>query len=116
MGSNNESGAVGSTVLGYPRIGPDRELKRVVERYWAGRAERAELEDVAAKLRRDTWRGRREAGLHTIPSNTFSYYDQVLDTAALFGALPERFTRLGLDDLGTYFAAARACRTRPRSK
>ncbi|GAA1975842.1 5-methyltetrahydropteroyltriglutamate--homocysteine S-methyltransferase [Amycolatopsis minnesotensis] len=113
MGSNNESDVVGSTVLGYPRIGPNRELKRAVERYWAGRTDRAELAETAAKLRRDTWRELRGAGLHTVPSNTFSYYDQVLDTAALFGALPERFTRLGLDDLGTYFAAARGVQDAP---
>ena len=96
---------IGATVLGYPRIGPDRELKHAIEDYWAGRAGRAELEATAARLRHDTWA--ELAGLDSIPGNTFSYYDQVLDTAVLFGAVPDRYAALGLDDLDTYFALAR---------
>ncbi|WP_246076860.1 5-methyltetrahydropteroyltriglutamate--homocysteine S-methyltransferase [Amycolatopsis cihanbeyliensis] len=104
---------MGATVLGYPRIGPDRELKRALERYWAGRIDEAELHEVARKIRVDTWRGLADAGLDTIPSNTFSYYDQVLDTATLFGALPSRFTRLGAGPTDTYFAAARGVQDAP---
>ncbi|WP_158893590.1 5-methyltetrahydropteroyltriglutamate--homocysteine S-methyltransferase [Amycolatopsis anabasis] len=104
---------IGTTVLGYPRIGPDRELKRAVEGYWAGRIDEAELHQTARTLRTDTWRELRAAGLDTVPSNTFSYYDQVLDTAVLFGALPERFTRLGLSGIDTYFAAARGVQDAP---
>ncbi|SFQ49562.1 5-methyltetrahydropteroyltriglutamate--homocysteine methyltransferase [Amycolatopsis arida] len=98
---------VGSTVLGYPRIGPNRELKRAVEGYWAGRVDEGELSRVARRLRLDTWRGLAAAGLDSVPSNTFSYYDHVLDTTALLGALPARFTDLDLSTLDTYFAAAR---------
>jgi 5-methyltetrahydropteroyltriglutamate--homocysteine methyltransferase len=98
---------LGSTVLGYPRIGPDRELKRALERYWAGDIDQAELRGVAARLRRDTWTGLRDAGLGSVPSNTFSYYDQVLDAALTVGAVPARFTDLGLDQLDTLFAMAR---------
>ncbi|MCV7191554.1 5-methyltetrahydropteroyltriglutamate--homocysteine S-methyltransferase [Mycolicibacterium brumae] len=95
-----------ATVLGTPRIGPNRELKRATEKYWAGELRRAELEAVAAGLRRDTWAGLAAAGLDSIPVNTSSYYDQVLDTAVLVGALPERVAGIS-DDLDRYFAAAR---------
>lgn len=95
-----------ATTLGSPRIGPNRELKRSVEKYWAGRIDRAELESVAATLRRDTWASLVAAGLDSVPVNTFSYYDQVLDTAVLVGALPPRVAGVA-DDLDRYFAAAR---------
>ncbi|OBB15242.1 5-methyltetrahydropteroyltriglutamate--homocysteine S-methyltransferase [Mycolicibacterium setense] len=95
-----------ATILGSPRIGPNRELKRAVEKYWSGRIDRAELESVAATLRRDTWASLVAAGLDSVPVNTFSYYDQMLDTAVLVGALPTRVSGIA-DDLDRYFAAAR---------
>jgi 5-methyltetrahydropteroyltriglutamate--homocysteine methyltransferase len=96
----------GATVTGSPRIGPNRELKRATEAYWAGRIPRSELESVAATLRRDTWQRLTAAGLDSVPVNTFSYYDQMLDTAVMLGALPAR-AALEPDDLDRYFAAAR---------
>ena len=104
---------IGTTVLGYPRIGPRRELKRAVERYWAGRIDLPRLEEVARDLRAATWTELRDAGLDSIPSNTFSLYDQVLDTADLFDAIPPRFRSLGLSTVDTYFAAARGRDTAP---
>ncbi|MFI5586518.1 5-methyltetrahydropteroyltriglutamate--homocysteine S-methyltransferase [Amycolatopsis sp. NPDC051758] len=101
---------IGTTVLGYPRIGPDRELKRALERYWAGKIDEAALLAVGRELRQRTWLDLREAGLDSIPSNTFSHYDHVLDTAELFGALP---ARPGLSPLDTYFAAARGVQDAP---
>lgn len=95
-----------ATILGAPRIGPNRELKRAVERYWAGRIDRAALEEIAAGLRRDSLAALSAAGLDSVPVNTFSYYDQFLDTAALLGALPTRVRGVA-DDLDRYFAAAR---------
>ncbi|TAM70892.1 5-methyltetrahydropteroyltriglutamate--homocysteine S-methyltransferase [Mycobacterium sp.] len=95
-----------ATVTGSPRIGPKRELKRATEGYWAGRTSRSELESVAATLRRDTWASLAAAGLDSVPVNTFSYYDQMLDTAVMLGALPARAAQV-LDDLDRYFAAAR---------
>ncbi|MGB6208320.1 MAG: 5-methyltetrahydropteroyltriglutamate--homocysteine methyltransferase, partial [Mycobacterium sp.] len=95
-----------ATVTGSPRIGPRRELKRATEGYWAGRTSRSELENVAATLRRDTWSQLVAAGLDSVPVNTFSYYDQILDTAVLLGALPARVYSVS-DDLDRYFAAAR---------
>nr|WP_208619772.1 5-methyltetrahydropteroyltriglutamate--homocysteine S-methyltransferase [Mycobacterium scrofulaceum] len=95
-----------ATVTGSPRIGPKRELKRATEGYWAGRTSRSELESVAATLRREMWAGLAAAGLDSVPVNTFSYYDQMLDTAVMLGALPARAARVP-DDLDRYFAAAR---------
>jgi 5-methyltetrahydropteroyltriglutamate--homocysteine methyltransferase len=94
-----------TTVLGYPRIGGHRELKKATESYWAGRTGPADLEETAARLRQDIWTTLRDAGLTGIPSNTFSLYDQALDTAVLFGAVPDRFA--GLAGLDAYFAMAR---------
>ncbi|GAB3277104.1 5-methyltetrahydropteroyltriglutamate--homocysteine S-methyltransferase [Parasphingorhabdus pacifica] len=104
---------IGSTVLGYPRIGPRRELKRALESYWASRIGEEELRDVARTLRTNTWRELHDEGVNSVPSNTFSFYDQVLDTAVTFGAVPERYTRLGLGPLDTYFAMARGVESTP---
>ena len=99
-----------STIVGYPRIGRSRELKRATERYWDGRVTREELLETGASLRLEAWERMREAGIDLIPSNTFSYYDQVLDTSAMVGAVPARY---GWDaeartiDLDLYFAMAR---------
>jgi 5-methyltetrahydropteroyltriglutamate--homocysteine methyltransferase len=97
-----------ATVHGFPRIGPRRELKFATECYWAGERSAEELEDTARDLRRTNWELQRDAGIDLVPSNDFSLYDQVLDTIALAGAVPERYEHdggaLGLD---TYFAMAR---------
>ncbi|WP_433217430.1 5-methyltetrahydropteroyltriglutamate--homocysteine S-methyltransferase [Dactylosporangium sp. CS-047395] len=92
-----------STVLGYPRIGPDRELKRALEGYWAGRLDRAELDETGRRLRAGTWRRLHELGLAGLPSNTFSLYDHVLDAAVAVDAIPDRFR----DAPDPYFAMAR---------
>ncbi|WP_194823305.1 5-methyltetrahydropteroyltriglutamate--homocysteine S-methyltransferase [Micromonospora sp. S-DT3-3-22] len=102
-----------STVLGYPRIGAHREWKKAVEAYWAGTLDATELEAVAVGLRAEVWRTLRDARLDAIPSNTFSYYDHVLDTAVAVGAVPRRFARLGLGRLDTYFAMARGVDAAP---
>jgi 5-methyltetrahydropteroyltriglutamate--homocysteine methyltransferase len=100
--------AIETTVLGYPRIGARRELKKASEAFWAGRIPAADLEQTAAELRRLTWETLRDAGLTGIPSNSFSLYDHVLDTAVMVNAVPERFAGLdGHDGLGAYFTMAR---------
>ncbi len=100
-----------TTVPGTARIGADRELKRAVEGYWAGHVDAAELESVAAQLRRTGWQELLTAGLDSVPVNTFSYYDQMLDTAVLLGALPPRVA--GIENpLDRYFAAARGAGSR----
>ncbi|MFI2487414.1 5-methyltetrahydropteroyltriglutamate--homocysteine S-methyltransferase [Promicromonospora kroppenstedtii] len=103
-----------ATILGYPRIGRRRELKRAVEAFWAGRTTADELEATARDLRLAT--ARRlvdlglEAGTAAVPGS-FSYYDQVLDAVALLGAVPERFAGLTTDEgslpLAAYFTVAR---------
>jgi 5-methyltetrahydropteroyltriglutamate--homocysteine methyltransferase len=101
-----------STIHGFPRIGPRRELKTATEGHWAGRVSAGDLLDTARDLRRRTWELLRDAGLGQIPSNHFSLYDQVLDTVQLVGAVPERF-RGGGDELATYFAMARGAADAP---
>ncbi len=101
-----------SATLGYPRIGPDRELKRATESYWAGDLTEDELRSVGRDLRARAWDLQAEAGVDHIPSNDFSLYDQVLDTVALLGAVPDRYRHSGETvDLDTYFAMARGAQT-----
>lgn len=103
--------------LGYPRIGEKRELKKATEAYWQGKLSRAELETVARDLRRQHWFAQRDAGIDLIPSNDFSFYDQVLDTTCLVGNVPRRFGwRGGEVDLDTRFAVARGVRAGPTAK
>ncbi|NKS62936.1 5-methyltetrahydropteroyltriglutamate--homocysteine S-methyltransferase [Rhodococcus hoagii] len=108
MSAANTAG-YGSSVLGYPRIGPRRELKRALEAYWHGTGSKAELVSVARELQEQTWSELAATGLTQVPGNTFSYYDHVLDNALLFGAVPERFAPLQgeLDPLDFYFTMAR---------
>ncbi|MEH6381551.1 MAG: 5-methyltetrahydropteroyltriglutamate--homocysteine S-methyltransferase, partial [Dietzia cercidiphylli] len=98
-----------SSVLGYPRIGPRRELKRALERYWHGDGTRSELLAVGRRIRESTWQELRETGITQIPGHTFSFYDHVLDDALLIGAVPHRFRDLvrDLSPLDTQFALAR---------
>ncbi|MFF5261725.1 5-methyltetrahydropteroyltriglutamate--homocysteine S-methyltransferase [Actinomadura viridis] len=100
-----------TTILGYPRIGARRELKFATEDHWAGRVDAAALEKAGADLRGAVWTELRDAGLDTIPSNTFSHYDQVLDTSVLVDAVPGRYRHL--DGLDRYFAMARGVQDVP---
>ncbi len=94
--------------LGYPRIGKKRELKKASEAYWKNQLSREELESVAASLRQRHWQEQREAGIDLVPSNDFSFYDQMLDMALDYNVIPRRFLDLGLsNDLDLYFAMAR---------
>ncbi|MEV8220595.1 5-methyltetrahydropteroyltriglutamate--homocysteine S-methyltransferase [Microbacterium sp. NPDC077391] len=102
------------TILGYPRIGRRRELKKAVESFWAGRSDQTALERTAAELRATTRARLAELGLgrddSSIPES-FSFYDQVLDAAVTVGAIPTRFDDLrdadGSIGLGAYFTVAR---------
>ena len=99
---------VPATNLGFPRIGPLRELKRALEGYWAGRRSAVELQRDAAELRSQRWCRQRDLGIDHIPSNDFSFYDHVLDTAVMVGAVPDRYRgEDGAIDLDAYFAMAR---------
>ncbi|MGE5109574.1 MAG: 5-methyltetrahydropteroyltriglutamate--homocysteine S-methyltransferase [Acidobacteriaceae bacterium] len=105
--------------LGFPRIGANRELKFAMERYWSGECSREALDEVARKLRLARWRMQADAGIQHIPSNDFSLYDHVLDTAVMLGAIPARFRNAVAEPLDVYFAMARgsqAARTMEMTK
>ena len=95
-----------TSVIGFPRIGKNRELKFASEKFFKGELSEKELQNTAAELRAYGWKKQQEAGITFIPSNDFSFYDNMLDTAFLLGAVPERYTKLELSPLEKYFAAA----------
>ena len=96
-----------TSVIGYPRIGKDRELKFASEKFFNGEINEAELLEVAKNIRKADLLKQKEAGISYISSNDFSFYDNVLDTAFLFNVIPQRYKDLGLSELETYFAMAR---------
>jgi 5-methyltetrahydropteroyltriglutamate--homocysteine methyltransferase len=99
---------VNVATLGFPRIGPKRELKTALESHWAGKTDAAALLSVAADLRAQTWKRQRDLGATIIPSNDFSLYDHVLDMTAMVGAVPAIYGSVeGTVSLKTYFAMAR---------
>lgn len=92
-------------VIGFPRIGEKRELKKVLEKYWSKQTDFNEVKFVAESLRKRHWNYQKEAKIDFISSNDFSYYDNMLDTSILLGAIPKRFENLKDEEL--YFAMAR---------
>ncbi|PWE23358.1 5-methyltetrahydropteroyltriglutamate--homocysteine S-methyltransferase [Aliarcobacter skirrowii] len=92
-------------VIGFPRIGEKRELKKVLEDYWAKKVDFSEVKYVAENLRKRHWTYQKEAKIDFIASNDFSLYDNMLDTTILLGAIPKRFQDLKDEEL--YFAMAR---------
>ncbi|KAK3405249.1 hypothetical protein EUGRSUZ_K01513 [Eucalyptus grandis] len=97
-----------SRIVGYPRMGPKRELKFALESFWDGKSSAEDLQKVAADLKSSIWKQMANAGIKYIPSNTFAYYDQVLDTTAMLGAVPPRYRwnggEIGFD---VYFSMAK---------
>ncbi len=97
-----------ATNLGFPRIGDMRQLKKAVESYWKGKSSAEELLSTGKALRAHNWKLQKDAGLDHIPSNDFSYYDQMLDMIVTLGLVPKRYNWNGeMIDLDTYFAMAR---------
>ncbi|MDE6124802.1 MAG: 5-methyltetrahydropteroyltriglutamate--homocysteine S-methyltransferase [Eubacterium sp.] len=96
-----------TSIVGYPRVGTLRELKFATEKYFRNEITAAELQNTAKGIRKSGWLTQKESGLDFIPSNTFSFYDNLLDTAVLFNIIPKRYSELGLSPLDTYFAMAR---------
>jgi 5-methyltetrahydropteroyltriglutamate--homocysteine methyltransferase len=101
-----------ATNLGFPRIGPNRELKGALERYWSAESTSSELLSAARAIRRGGWTLQAGGGLDHVPCNDFSLYDHVLDMALMVGAVPERYRTLdrGAPGLAAYFAMARGVR------
>lgn len=97
-----------TSVSGFPRIGQNRELKKIIEAYWKGAASLDDVRATAKELRARHWKLQAAAGVTLIPSNDFSYYDQMLDTAILLNVIPQRYRRLAFENPEeTLFAMAR---------
>ncbi len=92
-------------VVGFPRIGEQRELKKVLELFWAKKVDFKKVEKVASELKKRHWNYQKDEGIDFISSNDFSLYDNVLDTAVMLGAIPKRFK--GLENEALYFSMAR---------
>jgi 5-methyltetrahydropteroyltriglutamate--homocysteine methyltransferase len=100
-----------SYVIGFPRIGEQRELKKSLESFWANKCSFDDVQKVASELKKRHWNYQKEAGIDFISSNDFSFYDNMLDTAFMLGAIPQRFTNLKNEEL--YFAMARGTKEAP---
>ena len=96
-----------TSIIGYPRIGSLRELKFASEKYFRKEITAEELKNTALTLRKENWNVQKENCIDYIPSNDFSFYDNMLDTAVLLNVIPERYRALNLSELDTYFAMAR---------
>lgn len=96
-----------TSIIGFPRVGNLRELKFATEKYFKHQISQERLQTVAKEIREKQWRLLKENGIDLIPSNDFSFYDTLLDSAALFNIIPSRYKELNLSDLDTYFAMAR---------
>ncbi|MES1971952.1 MAG: 5-methyltetrahydropteroyltriglutamate--homocysteine S-methyltransferase [Pseudomonadota bacterium] len=102
--------------LGFPRIGPCRELKFALESYWSGKTDADALALAAQGLRAAAWARQRALGADIIPSGDFSLYDHVLDISAMLGAVPARYGWTGGKvDLDTYFAMARGAQAQAQA-
>jgi 5-methyltetrahydropteroyltriglutamate--homocysteine methyltransferase len=93
-------------VVGFPRIGEKRELKKVLEGYWGKKWGFDSVEEVSRELRKRHWLYQQQASIDFISSNDFSLYDNMLDTAVMFGAIPDRFRAI-VNEHERYFAMAR---------
>ncbi|MQS89596.1 5-methyltetrahydropteroyltriglutamate--homocysteine S-methyltransferase [Companilactobacillus mishanensis] len=96
-----------TSIIGFPRIGENRELKYATEKYWRKEISEDELQETARALRLSHWELIKEAGIDEIPSNDFSFFDTTLDAAFLFNIVPESVKQLNLSQLDRYFALAR---------
>ena len=92
-------------VVGFPRIGEQRELKKILESFWAKNSSFEDVQKVASDLKKRHWNYQKDAGIDYISSNDFSLYDNMLDTAIMLGAVPKRFKNLKNEEL--YFSMAR---------
>ncbi len=96
-----------TSIIGYPRVGTLRELKFATEKYFRKEISADELQSTAKEIRKANWLTQKVSGLDFIPSNDFSFYDNMLDTAVLFNIVPSRYSSLDLSPIDTYFAMAR---------
>lgn len=100
-------GKVKTAVIGFPRVGKDRELKFASEKYFKNEITENELKETAKELRKEHLALQKDNNIDFISSNDFSFYDNMLDTAVLFNIIPKRYKNLNASELDTYFAMAR---------
>ena len=93
-------------VIGFPRIGEQRELKKALESYWSGKSTQAELQKTASELRIRHWTYQKNAGIDLISVNDFSFYDNMIDAMTMLNAVPERYKDID-NCMDRYFAIAR---------
>ncbi|MBR1249804.1 5-methyltetrahydropteroyltriglutamate--homocysteine S-methyltransferase [Bradyrhizobium sp. AUGA SZCCT0169] len=109
--STNSTSSLPVASLGTPRIGPRRELKFALESFWSGTTDEKALIETGIGLRAANWARQKKLGVSIIPSNDFSFYDQVLDTCVMVGAIPKSYGwNGGTVPLATYFAMARGAK------
>ena len=96
-----------NSVISFPRVGKHRELKFASEKYFRGEISELELKEVAKNLRKENWLLQKDNKIDYIPSNDFSFYDGILDTAVLLNVIPDQYRNLGLTETDTYFAMAK---------
>ncbi|KAL4447714.1 hypothetical protein ABPG75_004933 [Micractinium tetrahymenae] len=101
-----------TSTIGFPRIGPNREMKKALEAYWAGSSSKEELAAASAAVEARAWRDQAAAGIDLIGLDG-TLYDQVLDATFQLGLIPERFQGLGLSGVDLYFALARGVEGAP---
>lgn len=89
--SHNPTTMVQSSVLGFPRMGANRELKKANEAYWADKLSRDDLLKEAKRLRLEHWKIQKDAGVDVIPSNDFAFYDHLLDHIQMFNVSKKIF-------------------------
>ncbi|WWP00589.1 MAG: 5-methyltetrahydropteroyltriglutamate--homocysteine S-methyltransferase [Candidatus Dasytiphilus stammeri] len=95
-------------ILGFPRIGSYRELKKAQEKYWVNASTKQELINIGRNLRQKHWQQQKEAGIDFLPVGDFAWYDHVLTTSLLLGNVPTRHKNPdGLIDIDTLFRIAR---------
>ncbi len=96
-----------TSIIGFPRIGAHRELKFAVEKYLKKQLSLNELVEEGKQIRKKNWLLQKDNDIDIIPSNDFSFYDGMLDTAVMLNVVPKRYKMLGLNDIDEYFAMAR---------
>lgn len=106
---------VKTTVFGYPKIGPQRQLKKALESYWSGKISQKELAQEAEKLIINNAKTIVQHGIDIVPSNEFSLYDFILDLSIMFNVIPERFQNIS-NPMERYFAIARGTADAPASE
>jgi len=99
--------SIKASVLGFPRIGSTRQVKKSVESFWAGQISEKELIEQTTQVRNDNWKTQAQQGLDIVPCSEFTLYDHVLDHSYMFNVIPKRYEGFNLTAVEQYFAMGR---------